>query len=528
MLVDFCNGQFDARITCDKVGADHYDVTNLVSQDWAKRRRGFLAETFIKPPVIITVEFPCNIELFRIVIDPKVGRQVSSGIEIFTCSKKVENCWLNGVSKQSSNDSTMKPTSMIYQQVGKIVMQDPGMLCFSNVQYRPFGDWHPEATMPTSSHFPNAQNLRHHKLSSLSFVSHISVRVSKTSNGSAVGIQRLEIWGQPSRSCPIDISNRVQAIYRSSLHTNVEDNDCVETSRRNNPKADNVSVDVYHEKGIEVPKDFIDKITCDIMIVPMLLPCGENIDQSTLEKHNSNEASWGRPPSDPYTGIHFHSNIQPIPNTSLKSRIDQFVLTHSDALGHLPRMLGKRNTYSSKQPLSSKILSQNMAVDSMQGSHKITVDNKRYVCDVTDNSDLATRAKRLKKSVPYCEIIKNETKISSTPSRTSTQVESRSGTSHGESLKYSLDSALASTLGSLPSFTKFSKTSSKNQNSEKITDVSSKSHVCCMCNKACYLMYKGVCEHIMCRDCLTLNTGTLTCSTCRVVWDRGEITRVHT
>ncbi|XP_033756909.1 LOW QUALITY PROTEIN: RING finger protein 37-like [Pecten maximus] len=537
MLVDFCNGQFDARITCDKVSADYHEVTNLVSQDWAKRRRGFLAETFIKPPVSFTVAFPCNIEVFRIVIDPKVGRQTSSGIEIFTYSKKVDKCWLNGLSEQSNTDSTMKPASMIYQQVGKAMMQDPGILCFSNVQYRPFGEWHPDKNMPASTDFPNAQDLRHHKLSSLSFVSQISVRVSRTVNGSAVGIQRLEIWGQPSRSCRIEILNRVKALCLSSVPANVQDNASTVTKEVRNPVSNNISVDVYHEKGIEVPQDFVDKITCDIMTVPMLLPCGENIDQSTLEKHNSNEASWGRPPSDPYTGIHFHGNLQPIPNTSLKTRIDKFVLTHSETLGHLPRTLGKSNIYTSKRPLASKIVSPNMAYDNVQGSCKTPVNNKRTICDVTENSETAGRAKRLKNSVIYCKSIKSETKISATdcmtkiykepPSRTQTQTGDRSGTTHGDSLKYSLDSALASTLGSLPSFTKFSTASLKNQNSRNLKDVSSGEQMCCMCYKDGSMMYKGVCEHLMCRGCLTSNTGTLICSTCRAVWDRGEITRVH-
>ncbi|OWF55058.1 RING finger protein 37-like [Mizuhopecten yessoensis] len=543
MLVDFCNGQFAANITCDKVSADYYEVTNLVSQDWAKRRRGFLAETFIKPPVIITIAFPCNIELFRIIIDPKVGRQISSGIEIFTCSKKVDHCWLNGVSEQSTScDSGMKSASMMYQQVGKAVMQDPGMLCFSNAQYRPFGEWHPENTVPASSAFQNARDLRHHKLSSLSFVSHLSVRVSRTINGSAVGIQRLEIWGQPSRSSRVDITNRIKALYLSSVPSNVKNTDCVVTRKGENPVADQINVDVYHEKGIEVPNDFIDKITWDIMTVPMLLPCGENIDQSTLEKHNSNEASWGRPPSDPYTGIHFHGNIQAIPNTSLKTRIDGFVLTHSDTLGHLPRTLGKSSTYTSKLALASKLVSQSKTHDNVQESRKIPENNKRTASDITDNSEVSTRAKRLKKSVTHCDSKTSEMKFSSVklmtntqqepPSSTMTKLGDRSGETftHGDSLKYSLDSALASTLGSLPSFTKFSRTSAKYQSSinSNLIDVSSSDKMCCMCKKDSSVMYRGACEHLMCRTCLTHSTGTLTCATCRAVWDRGEITRVHT
>ncbi|XP_069140210.1 RING finger protein 37-like [Argopecten irradians] len=534
MLVDFCNGQFDAKITCDKVSADHYEVTNLVSQDWAKRRRGFLAETFIKPPVIVTVAFPCNIEVFRIVIDPKVGRQTSSAIEIFSYSKKVDKTWLNGLPEQSACDTvSIKPSCMIYQQVGKVLMQDPGLLCFSNVQYRPFGEWQPDRNTPASTDFPNAQDLRHHKLSSLSFVSHISIRVSRTINGSAVGIQRLEIWGQPSRSCPTDIANRIKTLYLSSLPANVQKTQ-TRTKEVEKPVTTNISVDIYNENGIEVPKDFVDKIICDIMTVPMLLPCGENIDQMTLEKHNSNEASWGRPPSDPYTGIHFHGNLQPIPNTSLKARIDKFVLAHSETLGHLPRTLGKSNKYTSKRPLASKIVSQNMAWQSVQEICEVPVSNKRTIHNVTDTVEFATGVKRFRNSEIFRENVKSETNISASnsvtklhkglPRRSQTLMSDKSEFTHGDSLKYSLDSALTSTLASLPSFTNFS-SNSKNHHSQD-----SCGRACCVCYKDSSVMYKGLCEHLMCRECLTstTDTSTLICSTCKTVWDKGEITRVHT
>ncbi len=62
------------------------------------------------------------------------------------------------------------------------------------------------------------------------------------------------------------------------------------------------------------------------MLLPMLLPSGVSVDNTTLEEHQKREATWGRPPNDPFTGVPFTSTSQPLPNPQLKSRIDHFLL----------------------------------------------------------------------------------------------------------------------------------------------------------------------------------------------------------
>ena len=52
----------------------------------------------------------------------------------------------------------------------------------------------------------------------------------------------------------------------------------------------------------EIPNEFLDKITYDVMHVPMLLPSGHCVDRSTVEKLANNDALYGRPPTDPFTG----------------------------------------------------------------------------------------------------------------------------------------------------------------------------------------------------------------------------------
>lgn len=52
----------------------------------------------------------------------------------------------------------------------------------------------------------------------------------------------------------------------------------------------------------EVPGEFLDKITYDVMQIPMLLPSGHCVDRSTVEKLADNDVQYGRPPTDPFTG----------------------------------------------------------------------------------------------------------------------------------------------------------------------------------------------------------------------------------
>lgn len=75
-----------------------------------------------------------------------------------------------------------------------------------------------------------------------------------------------------------------------------------------------------------IPDEFLDPITQEVMVLPMLLPSGMSVDNSTLEEHQKREATWGRAPNDPFTGVPFTSTSRPVPNPHLKSRIDHFLL----------------------------------------------------------------------------------------------------------------------------------------------------------------------------------------------------------
>lgn len=91
------------------------------------------------------------------------------------------------------------------------------------------------------------------------------------------------------------------------------------------------------------------------MLLPMLLPSGVSVDSTTLEEYRKREAGWGRPPSDPFTGVPFTSTSQPLPNPQLKSRIDHFLLQK----GMMKRdgMLGRQNQ--EDNPHASRLVTSN-------------------------------------------------------------------------------------------------------------------------------------------------------------------------
>lgn len=88
------------------------------------------------------------------------------------------------------------------------------------------------------------------------------------------------------------------------------------------------------------PERFLDEITYDIMAIPMLLPSGHYVDRSTLDRVVQSDVSYGRSPSDPFTGVPFTSTIKPQFCAQLKSQIDQLLSAEENVFAGQGRTLG--------------------------------------------------------------------------------------------------------------------------------------------------------------------------------------------
>lgn len=71
-----------------------------------------------------------------------------------------------------------------------------------------------------------------------------------------------------------------------------------------------------------VSEKFLDALTQEVMVLPMRLPSGQHVDRSTIDRHNAEEFKWGRPPSDPFTGVPYTNTQQPVFDSKLKMELD--------------------------------------------------------------------------------------------------------------------------------------------------------------------------------------------------------------
>lgn len=294
------------------ISREDYNVKNLTSPDASLRKRGFLCETFIRPPVSLSIRFPFAFDINYVVIGTRVGGQKSSGFQV----------------SAGRNDNIQKICSMITEK-DAIVFHD------NNTDLSTFGNDFDKCCFNISA----SRNIRS--------AEKLSVRIFRTVN-SIPGIGKLEVWGQ--------ISFNVPKKMRQAIICNWEES--------KKPKKKQIEVNNTHQitennSDICLCDDFLDSITYEVMTYPMVLPSGKYIDQSTVEKCVEHDIMYGRTPCDPFTGIPFTDDLKPLPLPELKGRIDSFLIKHADSenVKCIPRAVGKRsfNFYTERQTKITKV-----------------------------------------------------------------------------------------------------------------------------------------------------------------------------
>ena len=526
MLINFCDGRLQPKISCDSVSRDEHPPENLVSADPGKRRRGFIAEYFIKPPVTLTIHLPCNIEIFKLFIDPVVGMQKSCAFEVYTLSDKVND--INTLEKMLvTGKESMENSRQLFHPVGRINMENPGLVCFHNRSYI----LNPADNFPNFPAYSHLHDLRHHKASSLNFVSTVKIRITRTYAGKSVAVKSIDIWGRPSRHAA---SSLVKKIYRALKATPIHINSNCQTlgilESTQKPKPPSVHAesvkkleDKFVENGIEIPDEFIDPLTCEMMTLPMLLPSGKNVDQLTLEKHIDSEASRGRLPSDPFTGVAFDERLKPLPNAPLKTRLDRFMLINSERLKHLPKTLGRKDdVYNEQQPSVSCVLGLTLQ------------PYTKSVNEGTTSRLLNTECERLSRG-PKKRHLEDFTDLEcAQPKRPASTAASTVNKSlkHEDKLQSSLDDALQNTLGFLPSFLNRSICDSERKHIDGQSDINTGTMNHCVTCQSCDTLYKVPCGHLFCRKCLTSSStmsgnSTVEDKICKRGWKMSDFVRVH-
>lgn len=275
--LNFLDHRLKPRISTDAVCEDEYSIENLI----APIPREFIAYGPTKPPVSIDVKLVCPIFLGCVKIWAKVGSLKSTGFEISSETQVL------GFGKCDT---------------------ESGVYFYSN-----------RSVPPKTANFTPIllKNCRKP-------LSHLRIVIRRTQSCAPV-LQRLEIWGQPAKSCP-----EVENFASSSRQIDVVDE----------PPPKECTVAATTDDNI--PEDFLDSLTFHIMAIPFTLPSGKVIDERTLERCNQEELEWGRSPSDPFTGLEYNRQRRPIFNSALKARIDHFLVSQPERVDikEAPRTVG--------------------------------------------------------------------------------------------------------------------------------------------------------------------------------------------
>jgi len=406
--------------------------------DFRERSRGFLAAHFIKPPALLLFQLPFPIHVESMIIKPKVGSQISSGLailvagiatkrvpsgkgdssnnkstqllkkkrtkklkkELLSDSDKVENsqqgsavCCQNRLEKETSihipnhsyeleitSGSAKGEHSQFFSQIAWLNDREGKTIHIQNKLFQqrsPVQGFNPVGR----SDIQEGEFQRPYLLQK---VTHVALKIARLSGSSVPAIGKVEIWGQPSAVCKPGVLE-----YALGIQEKIQAGAAVKTTaiiNRTTANSKNDSLLSYSRSSL--PEDFIDPITCELMTVPVLLPSGHNIDMTTLEKHITAERSWGRLPSDPFTGKVFSDTSKPVPNSALKVRIDKFLLTSGVSTSSCGRTVGRENSLSGARNLNDSLLLKTNINTALESNKSVHCDSKEFRKRSDSNSSL--------------------------------------------------------------------------------------------------------------------------------------------
>ncbi|XP_068911645.1 RING finger protein 37 [Tenebrio molitor] len=302
-MYNFLDPKLMPKVSCNAPSTDNYEPTNLISDKEAIRARGYLAYTVTMPPVHLEFEFLCPVNISYISLHTTVGAQKCTGVEVFA--------------RSSSNPS--------YTSIGRAVYNSAGLtFCNSRKYSKTNAPPHHDSTKELF--FFKSDTFR--IFSDMTFLKIVIFRTER----SVPCLAWIKVFGNPSRTCSKTTTDTIDKIMGRGPVQIIQDT-------------------TAEKSGLQIPEDFTDDLTCEIMTIPMTLPSGKTVDRDTLEKHIENEKSFGRRPCDPFTGLNFTESRKPVMNIALKSRIDMFLLQNSNnpiTFG-LKRTLGSEGTKSCKR-----------------------------------------------------------------------------------------------------------------------------------------------------------------------------------
>ncbi|XP_070507763.1 RING finger protein 37 [Chironomus tepperi] len=275
------------KITSECVKDDHYSLENLISTDEAKRRIGFMAFSVSKPPITIILECKLKIDLNCIKIYSVLDSLRSTKFQVLVEFNE----------EQALKTKTIADITLEDEFNGFYVSKEPDT----------------EANDASLKHMTIDDNLQKY----IRNFNKLIIVIKDTKLKRAPVLKKIEIHGTFSDTNSKEEVDEILKLLNPPA--------IIENKENPPPQVPECST----SEEFQIPEEFLDAITMDILNLPYILPSGAIVDETTLQKHKRREECYGRYPSDPFTGVLFTANSEPKFDAALKNRLDEFKLKYS-------------------------------------------------------------------------------------------------------------------------------------------------------------------------------------------------------
>lgn len=373
-MYNFLDPNLLPKVSTQSPSMENYEPTNLISENFLIKSRGYLAYTSIKPPVDLDFELLCPVTVRHITIATTVGTQKTTGIEILA-----------------------KNSTTSYVSIAKATFTEPGVVFCNGRLYSKFNP--PASTQNFHLAFFNRGSFR-----IFSDCNFLKIRIFRTEK-SVPCLGKVEIWGVPSKSSSETTVKTIEALMKRKSDSRIFGGDKEAELKSNKLNIYNEHCNfnkIENQEELEIPEDFKDALTWEIMAIPMTLPSGHTVDQTTIEKCIQNDNACGRQALDPFTGLEFTETRKPLLNISLKARIDMFLFknSHCKELFSVGRTLGRggRSLIEDKSkrndPMKDKSKRKSTYFDNYDCSKKLKI-NSANGFDISSSRNNCTDSKNV-------------------------------------------------------------------------------------------------------------------------------------
>ncbi|EDV91430.1 RING finger protein 37 [Drosophila grimshawi] len=502
-LINFLNPKLKPSVECDAVCEDGYTAANLIADDAEQVERGFMCFAVCKPPVEIVFDFPKAIDLKVIKLWPSSGALRSTGFEVHG---KYDGIW-ERVAYVRDLPKGMDSVTFCYQSD------------YNSRSSAAAAQQHSEKVF----FFKTA-----HKI--LGTTNSVKIVIRATERCPPV-LRKIQMWGLPARSLDKADRELMKTIW-SEISDPYGLRDQAQQQQAGQRSPSRHIPELREQSSLEIPEEFLDSITWELMTFPTVLPSGKVVDQSTIDKHAEEEAKWGRLPSDPFTGLEYTSQRKAILNLAIKARIEKFLMEHSEHFKSVPRCLGSsrmRRRHASQfashmclPPGSSLAAGTYSSLSSVYKQHLHQQRKTKSTVTATATSAFSGSGSLSPTSPPAAKRLRPTYSTSSTVSATVTAsnaaidptTTSTPTSSSGSTATSSIDQAIQTALQKI---TRFSQVGSA-------TPLQPPSCINCRSGQFAYEI--RTCRHLVCRECLVMLSATQQC-VCKVTFRGVDVERYH-